>query len=150
MSSALWYVILVMPFNQKYGRGIPEMNKRNIVIGILIIALSSLNFVFKPYLRRRDALRIVETVLTYWKNGDLTLAMPYWEKEINSPPVYGLITYEITGGKISKKDGIHSAEVTANLEFPLDNPSHSGKKWIFELNKTRYGWKITGYQHIEN
>lgn len=126
------------------------MKKQNIVISLLLVALLFLNLSVKPYLRRRDAIRIIKTVLTHWGNDDLMLAMPYWEKEIDSPPIYDLLTSEIIEGKIGKKDGVHIAQITATLEFPPGNPFYSGKKWIFELNKTRYGWKIMDYSLSEN
>jgi len=126
------------------------MKMQNVIIGLSIVALLALNFAIKPYLRQRDAMRIVKTVLAYWENGDLALAMPYWEKETDSPPVYNLITYKIEEGKVSKNNGVYSAHIISTLDFPPGNLFPSGKKWIFELNKTRYGWKITDFHLLKN
>lgn len=126
------------------------MNKQNIIVGLLFVVLLTLNFTIKPYLRQRDTVRIIETVLTHWENGDLTLAMPYWEHEVDSPPVYNLLAYEVGKGKVSRNNGRYSAQIIATLNFPPGNPLPSGKKWIFELIKTRYGWKITDFHILRN
>jgi len=130
--------------------GFFKMKKQNVIISISIIALLALNFTLKPYLRRRGAIRIVKTVLAHWERGDLTLAMPYWEKGVDSPPVYDLIIYEIGEVKFNKNDGAYYAQIIATLDFPPGNLFPSGKKWIFELNRTRYGWKITDFRLFEN
>jgi len=126
------------------------MKKKNIIIGLSIVAFLTLSFATKPYLHQRDAARIVETVLAHWENGDLALAMPYWEKAVDSPPVFNLTTYKVEEGNVSKNNGKHVAQIFATLEFPPGNPLPSGNKWIFELNKTRYGWKITDFRIFSN
>ena len=128
---------------------VPTMKKKNIAITISIIALLALSYAVKPYLHLRDAQKIVTTVLTLWENNDLTLAMPYWEKEINSPPVYDLIDYKIGKGEISKENGTYFAHFTAILNFPPGNLFPSGEQWIFKLKKLRYGWKITDFRLSE-
>ena len=126
------------------------MKKQNIIIAVSILALLTLNLTIKPYIRRRDATRVVEAVLTHWAEGDLLLAMPYWEKEIDSPPVYNLITYKIEEKKFSKNNGTYSAQIIAALDFPPGNLFPSGKRWAFELNKTRYGWKVADFHLFDN
>jgi len=69
------------------------MTKRNILIASLVIAMLSFNIFLKPYLHFKDAIKIVKTILPRWENNDLTLAMPYWEKEIDSPPIYSLMSF---------------------------------------------------------
>jgi len=121
------------------------MNKQYFVIGLVFVVLLILSITIKPNLRQRDVTRIVETVLTHWENGDIPMAMSYWERAVDSPPVFGLTAYEINDGKVIKKNGIFSAQVTATLDFSPNNTFPSGKKWIFDLNKTRYGWKIIDF-----
>jgi len=125
------------------------MKMKNIIIVLSIFALLALNFIVTPYLRLRDAQSVVETVLTHWKNNNLTLAMPFWEKEIDSPPVYDLMAYEIGNGTINKVDGAYTADFTATLDFPQGNLFPSGKQWIFKLKKSRYGWKVTDFLYAE-
>jgi len=126
------------------------MTKRSVLVASLIIAILSFNFFLKPYLQFKDALKIVKTILTHWENNDLTLAMSYWEKEIDSPPIYSLMSYEIGKGEITKKDGMYSAQINVTLDFSLDSHFPSGKNWIFKLNKTRYGWKVKDFRLIED
>ena len=121
------------------------MNKKQIVAAIAILVVLAAIFSLKPMLRRNDAVKTVRVVLNHWKNGDLTLAMPYWEMQEDSPPVYDLMAYQIREAGITKKDGLYHARVSAMLEFPLGNQFPSGKKWSFQLIKTRYGWKIKDF-----
>jgi hypothetical protein len=129
--------------------GDPLMNKRYFIIPAVIGLLLSLQLFLKPYFQKRDALNVVTTVLTHWKNTDLTLAMPYWEKQADMPPVYNLIDYKIKNIKLEKKKDAYHAQITAALEFPPGNISSSKKEWRFVLNKTRYGWKIFDAYHVE-
>jgi len=126
--------------------GTTIMNKTAIAIVLLIASLLVFNIALQPYLHRRDALKIVNTVLGHWENDNLTLAMSYWDKEIDSPPVYGLIDYEIGKGEYNKKDGVYSADIAATLNFNLDNLLPTGEEWTFHLKKTHAGWKITGFR----
>lgn len=122
------------------------MKKNNIVIVLIVITLLSLSFFAKPYFRRREAINVVNSVLKHWKNGDLTLAMSYWENKEESPPIYDLIAYKVGKGDVYKKDHVYSAHIIAVLDFPPNNPLPSKKEWVFKLNKTRYGWKITDFR----
>lgn len=125
------------------------MNKRNIILFLSIVVLLSFNLVVRPYWQRKDAVKVVETVLAHWKKGDLTLAMRYWEKEKDSPPIYGLTAYKIGKGQLDKKSGMPHARIAVTLDFPPDSPFPSGKEWTFELNKTRYGWKVAAFRLSE-
>ena len=122
------------------------MNKKNIIIGFLIVCVFFLHFSGRSYFRRRNAVKVVQAVLTYWENNDLTMAIPYWEKELDSPPVYDLISYEIGKKEFDKKNNMYHAQIAATLYFPPDNLFPSQKEWCFELNKTRYGWKIISFR----
>jgi hypothetical protein len=126
------------------------MKKYYILVAIAAIFLLYGLSAFKSTLRRHDAVKIVRTVLTHWKNSDLTLAMAYWEKESDSPPVYDLIAFEIGKGSVVKKDGTYTAQVSVDLNFPPGNQLPSEGKWTFSLTKTRYGWKITDFVLSDN
>ena len=126
------------------------MIKKIVIIILSIAALLMLDLVFRPYLRQRDAVKVIKTVLTHWENGNLTLAMPYWVKENNSPPVFGLTGYEIEVKTFTKIAGTQTAQISATLDFSPNNPMPSGRIWIFELEKSRYGWKITDFRLAKN
>ena len=123
----------------------PRMIKKNLPIIILIIAVLVIIFVGKPHVRRRNALNVVRSVLAYWQKGDLPSAMAYWEKEQDSPPVSSLLNYEITEKEFSRERNIYIARISAVLNFPEGSQFPSKREWIFELNKTRRGWKIVGF-----
>ncbi|OGX38336.1 MAG: hypothetical protein A3C36_00580 [Omnitrophica WOR_2 bacterium RIFCSPHIGHO2_02_FULL_52_10] len=126
------------------------MKKKQMIAAIALLTFLASIFFLKSVLRREDAVKTVRAVLKHWRNGDLTLAMPYWEAQEDSPPVYDLMAYEIGEGEVIKKDGMYHARVSAVLEFPQGNPFPSGKKWSFQLMKTRYGWKIKDFVISEN
>ena len=71
------------------------MKKQHIIISLVIFIFLLLNFVFKPYLQRREASRIIETVLQLWQKGDLPSTFDYWEKAQKAPPVYELTSFHI-------------------------------------------------------
>ena len=126
------------------------MNKNFVIVAVLLIfALLVLDLVLRPSLRQKDAVKVVDTVLTHWVNGDLPLAMAYWVKEIDTPPVFGLVDYEIDVGTFGKSAGRHTAQIPATLDFTPNNPLPSGKIWIFEMERARYGWKITDFHLAE-
>ncbi len=122
------------------------MHKKAFFAILAVAVLLALNFAGKSHLRRRNSLKVVETVLNLWKNNDSVLAMSYWEKEINSPPIYSLLTYEIGKKEIDKKDALYHAYISATLYFPAGSRSPSGREWLFELNKTHHGWRIVDFR----
>ena len=126
------------------------MNQRNILIGVCIAALLFLNSFGRPYLRRRNALKTVQTVLNHWKDGNLTQAMSFWEHEKDSPPVYNLSGYRIVKQIFKKEDNVYTALITTVLYFPSNNQFPSGEKWLFKLAKTRHGWRITDFRLVQN
>ena len=126
------------------------MVKKIMLIAVFIAALLFLNFFGKSHFRREHALKVVHSVLTYWEDGNIPDAMSFWERKENSPPVDGLLTYEIGKKTFGKKDGVYNALVAVTLYFPTSNRFPSGKEWIFELNKTRYGWKIMDFRLSAN
>ncbi|HQP09806.1 MAG TPA: hypothetical protein PKV41_00305 [Candidatus Omnitrophota bacterium] len=122
------------------------MQKKNSLVVVALLVLLLLLVAGKSYLRQRDAMKIVRTVLTYWQNNDPIPAMSYWEKELDSPPIYNLSAYEIGEKHFDKNEGRYRAHIDVTLYFPDDHHFPSGKEWRFELIKTRYGWKIIGLQ----
>ncbi|MCK5083006.1 MAG: hypothetical protein KAR31_08895 [Candidatus Omnitrophica bacterium] len=122
------------------------MPKKIILIAAVIAAFLCLTLFGKPYFRRKNALKVVESVLIHWTNDDVPTAMSFWEREYKSPPVYDLLSYEIGKKTFEQKDDIYTARISATLYFPTGNQMPSGKEWIFELNKTRYGWKIMDFR----
>jgi len=126
------------------------MNKKTTLIALsCVVALLFLFLVAKPYLKKRDVTNTVKNILIHWQNGDLTLAMTYWEKETDSPPIYGLKSFKIHRAKFFKKDNIQQGYVIATLYFTPDNQFPTEKKWIFELKKTRYGWKVAKFDLLD-
>jgi hypothetical protein len=127
-------------------QGALTMYKKALLATIAVIVLSVLTVAGKSHFRQKNALKIVQTVLTFWKNNDPIPAMSYWEEEIDSPPIYDLSSYEIGKKEFDKKDGLYRARMFVTLYFPEGNRFPSGREWLFELNKTRYGWKIVNFQ----
>ena len=123
-----------------------KCNKKNLPITVFIIVILLFIFVGKPHLRRRNALNAFHAILTYWENNDLILAASYWEKEQDSPPVYDLLAYDIGEKEFGRKDGIYNARITVTLYFSAGNTLPSERKWIFELNKSRHGWKVVDFR----
>ena len=121
------------------------MDKKNLPIVALISVVLLLALVGKPHLRRRDALNAIHAVLEHWENNDALAAMSYWEREQDSPPVSGLLSYEITEKNFDKIDSTHRARIAAVLFFPKGNQLPSEREWVFELNKMRHGWKIVDF-----
>jgi len=121
------------------------MNKKSVIAAVVLVTFLATTFYLKTVLRRKDAVKTVNTILTHWKDGDLTLAMSYWKFPEESPPVYDLLSFEVGKGIVEKKDGVYQAYVPVKLEFPEGNQLPSGRKWSFRMAKTRYGWKITEF-----
>lgn len=124
-----------------------DKNKIFIILGVLFVL--SLNFFLKPYLERREVVKIVRTVLTCWQKGDLLSVYNFWKDPKKSPPIYDLISYTIRDKSFGRKGGISSARISVTLEFAPGNTSPSGKEWIFELEKTNLGWQIIAF-HLLN
>jgi hypothetical protein len=119
---------------------------KKIVLVFSVAALAILIPMGQSHFRQRNALKIVQTVLAFWENNDLVPAMAYWEKAIDAPPVYDLLMHEIGRKEFIKKNGLYHARIFVTLYFPTGNRFPSGREWVFELSKTRYGWKIVGFR----
>ncbi len=122
------------------------MSKNKIFIIAGFLFLLSLNVFLKPYLEKREAAKIVQTVLKCWQKGDLLNVYSFWKDPKKSPPVYGLVSYAIINKSFLKKEGIPCARISVRLGFTPDNISPSGKEWVFELEKSGIGWQIIDFQ----
>lgn len=119
------------------------MNKKTTLITVAAVSIILiLNFVVKPILNNNAAVGVVKTVLNHWKLGDITKVYVYWLDNKSTPPIYDLLDYKIKDKEFSKKNGMKLAKVTVTMDFEMSNVLPSGRRWIFELNDTRYGWKI--------
>ena len=125
------------------------MNKNSLIIIAVVVALISLNIFLKPYLRKRDVTNIVQTILTDWQKGDIPSVYPFWQDPQNSPPIYGLASYQIKNKIFTEKEGVFYARVFVVLQFPEGNIIPSNKEWVFELSKTKYGWQVLDF-HLVN
>ena len=124
------------------------MPKKNIAIaGAVVAVVIAGNVLLTPYLHRRETARIVRAVLEDWKNGQILEAFQYWENPQKSPPVEGLVSYKINQQILDEKDGRRHARIFTMLEFPSgETAAPSGLEWVFELQQTRIGWKITDWR----
>ena len=113
------------------------------IAGAIILFLA-LNFVLRPYLYQRSAVKLVLRVLDAWNNGDLTNAYHAWEEPQQAPPVYNLTSYELLQKNFYQDQGTRHAEILTDLQFPDDNITPSGE-WIFHLKETRGGWKVVDF-----
>lgn len=125
------------------------MKNKNILIISVIICLLGINLLLVPYIHRREAIKIVNTVLNLWVEGDLPSAFDHWEDQQKTPPIYDLASFEINQKTFSKKDGIRQAQISATLTFPAGHTLPSGRKWVFELQKTPLGWKIVDCRRVD-
>jgi len=114
---------------------------------IFTIILSGINFGLKPYLEKRTCERILVDVLERWKDGDLLKTFDYWANSDQSPPIYNLDSYKIKSKAIIRSaKNQKSIQFIVLLEFPKNNLMPSGKDWVFQMQKTRYGWKIVEFK----
>lgn len=122
--------------------------QKALILGILAF-LIGLNLLLTPYLNKREATKIVRTVLQLWKEGDIPGAFTYWENQEQTPPVYDLISSEVRKKVFTKTGKDWQARIFVSLEFPEGNVLPSGKEWVFELKPTKLGWKITDFRLAE-
>lgn len=108
------------------------------ILGLMVF----INFIFIPFLHHREVTRIIDSVLHYWQGPEFSKAYEHWEEYQKSPPIYDLQDYKIVKRAFGKADGVRTATFYIILNFPVNNPTPSGKTWVFELKKTRLGWKI--------
>ncbi len=119
-------------------------NKRNLIIGSVIVIAVLLTFLLKPYLQKREVLGIVEVTLEAWKQNNLSKVVANWDnREVDHiPPIFGLTAYEIKDFYFFKQKGKKFIDVTAQLEFSSIENFPSGRNWVFHLKKGGFGWQI--------
>ena len=118
------------------------MNRLYWIIALSVFLFISVFLHVKNYLKQREVARLVTTVLNYWLKDDLSKTYIYWENEKETPPIYGLMSYEIKGQILGRRENAPYGQVYATFEFTPNNLLPSDKEWVFEIIKTRYGWKI--------
>jgi len=59
------------------------LTKQHKIIIAVVIGFLFINFSLIPYFQKREAIRIAKDVLKHWDNGDLSLAIDYWEIQEN-------------------------------------------------------------------
>lgn len=123
------------------------MNNKNILIGAFIIILLFINFVFRPFLHKRESFRIVDKVLSLWEEGDIPSSYFYWDNPKKMPPVTILLSHEIINKEFYKKDRKNRSKVTVIANFGKNENLPAGK-WIFELSYTDIGWKIVEFYTV--
>ncbi|OGX07721.1 MAG: hypothetical protein A2Y06_03930 [Omnitrophica WOR_2 bacterium GWA2_37_7] len=123
------------------------MNNKNILIGAFIIILLFINFVFRPFLHKRESFRIVDKVLSLWEEGDIPSSYFYWDNPKKMPPVTRLLSHEIIKKEFYKKDRKNRSKVTVIADFGKNENLPAGK-WIFELSYTDIGWKIVEFYTV--
>lgn len=118
-------------------------NNKKIIIGLIaFFAVVSLGL--GPFLHKREAVKIVQEVLGHWKNGNLAMAIDYWENQDDSPPMYGLTSYKIKSKSFGKKDGSRHAKILVELDLSAENILPSGD-WMFEVSYTNIGWRVVDF-----
>ncbi len=124
-------------------------NKNTLIAGIVVFFLM-FQFGIKPYLYKRDSLRKMNAVLSFWKEGSVLDALYYFENKTDSLPIYILSSYTIKTHKIQKERNERQAIFTVTLTFPDNNIFPSGKDWKIVMSDRAGGWKITSMTIIKN
>lgn len=125
------------------------MRKQKLLILGIIAFLIGLNLLLTPYLNKREATKIVQTVLRLWEEDDIPGAFTYWENQERTPPVYDLLSSKVQKKIFTQNGKDWQAQIFVTLEFPEGNVLPSGKEWVFELTPTKLGWKITDFRLAE-
>ena len=118
------------------------MNRLNSLIILSILLFLSVFINLKGYLERREVINLTKTILNYLLKDDISKTYIFWENAKDTPPIYGLVGYKITGYILGKKNNASYGQVYATFSFTPNNLLPSDKEWVFELTKTRYGWKL--------
>ena len=106
--------------------------------------------VFIPYLHNREATRVVMSVLNAWSTNDFVKAFDGWEIQQQSPPIYGVTSWTILKKIFDRQDGVRHAQFLVFIKFNPGVDMPLEKVWVFELKKTRLGWKIVDFHLSQN
>ena len=121
--------------------------RNNILLLGLIVFILLVNFYLKPYLLQREVTRVSETVLTFLKSNDIDRTYFYWKNPYKAPPMYELMSYDITKKIFDSQDGRPHAKIFVVLKFSKNNVLPSGREWLMELKDLpRIGWKIIDFR----
>ncbi len=122
-----------------------DQRTKKIIIASALVLLA-LNFLARPFFKRREAIQTTSKVLSLWKSNDLTFVFNFWEDPKKCPPIYDLQSYKILNKSFKKEKGQLKAFITVSLDFPPGNTLPSGKEWTFELTDSDVGWQINSFQ----
>ncbi|MFC1510251.1 hypothetical protein ACFL49_01150 [Candidatus Omnitrophota bacterium] len=122
------------------------------VLAVLLIfgLLFFLDLNVKKNMREKEVTQLVVEILDDWKSGDLTRPMEKWEDFKSYPPINNLLSYDISRVRFFKDQDKHlQAQFLVRLDFPLNGPLPTGKRWIFKLNNSNYKWKVSYFDIAE-
>jgi len=125
------------------------MKNLPILVASIVVVLVALNLTLKPYLHKRSARKVVDTVLTNWGDLDILRAMDQWENPSDSPPMYGIVGHNIVEEFFYKEGKRRYAKIYITLNFQSDSVYASGKEWIFELRESKLGWKVFDFYAVD-
>ena len=122
------------------------MQNKYLIVSIIVVLVLSLNLFLAPHKHKQAAFKVVKTVLNEWQEGVITKAKDYWINPKKYPPVYGLNDWEILEHHFGKKDKIDFAYIFVKLDLSKESMMPTDKEWIFILNDTKTGWKISEFR----
>ncbi len=125
-------------------------SKQFLLIAFIIAIFLSLNFGLKPYLAKQNAVKTAEEILNLWVNGDLMNSSVYWEKKQEYPPLYGILSYQITKKEFYREDENWYARISAQLKFTAENIYAEKKDWVFVLRRNIGSWKVVNFYSSDN
>lgn len=120
------------------------MKNQKIIIGAFIMLLLFINFVFRPFLHKRESFNVVKNVLSLWEEGNIAESYVHWDNPNKFPPISMLVSQEIVKKEFFKKDGKYRSKVTVLANFGKNENLPEGK-WVFELSYTDIGWKVVDF-----
>lgn len=110
-----------------------------LVLGLLLF----LDLHVKKDMQEKEVKQFVIQILEHWKAGDPTTSMKKWEDPSLYPPIEQVVSYDIKR-VIFLKDRLEGtqAKFLVQLDFVPGAFLPTGKKWIFELKKKSFSWKV--------
>jgi len=121
--------------------------KNHIIIGVVVF-LVLINFVFVPFLYRRQATKLVLSFLEGWQSGNSAAGLYFWQDKEDFPPIYGLEDYELVNKTFDKENNMRHALFEITMDFSAGNITPSGKTWICDMFYTKKGWRVLDF-HIK-
>ena len=124
------------------------MNNKKTFVSAFIIILLFINFVFRPFLHKKESFKIVYDILSLWEEGNIAKSYFYWDDPNKLPPVSILLSHEVIKKEFYKKKGERHSKVTVMANFG-ENKSLPQGKWVFELSYTDIGWKVVDFYTLK-